>query len=506
MRTVIFAAVLLPLFFVHGEESPAAKTPDAATLVKQGRFLFGQNKYPEALKAFEEALDKTPSNKETRFLAATAAFWARKPERALDYWNRLYDAVARGGDDEWEIEKNRVITLAALGQIDACELAVERLREIRAGGKSNAAKIASGFVREHFFGKRMRAGCWETLDERGDAPAIWTIAVKRENDPPPAAGNSPKDKVPRAVEPPSEKTIATLAVETAALPGGGTGFVFSEETEDTRRIYKRWAERPAYPEVRALVLAALAGTAQPLEEKPLKPAPAALIPDEDDEAVPLEIKAMTLDPQTETIVFTAWKLKRVQADVTRLARIQPGDETSLAEYMREFNDKYPRAATTASELAELIWSAKPECVRTACDKLVKLSARSAYLEFALLTALNTRNHDIPEMPLLIFSKSKDFLVRETTGLIWARHGRKEGLEVLFNELETADARGCELVMGSLEELIGHVLDAPPNSKSADAEAKLKEWKTAAAEWRIANLNKLEYIRDTKPGEASWIKK
>lgn len=503
MRTIIFAAVVLPFFFVHGEEPPVAKAPDAETLVKQGRFLFGQNKYVEALKAFEGALDKTPTNKETRFLAAMAAFWARKPERALDYWNRLYDAAARGGDDEWEIEKNRVVTLAALGQFEASELAVERLREIRAGGKSPAAKTASGFVREHFFGKRMRAGCWEALDERGDAPAIWTLIVKRETDE--AAGNSAKDKTPKAPEP-FEKTIATLAVETAPLPGGGTGFVFSEETEDTRRIYKRWAERPAYKEVRVLILAALAGTAEPLEEKPLMPAPTALLPDEDDEAVPLEIKAMALDSQTETIVFTAWKLKRVQADVTRLARIAPGDEASLAEYMREFNDKYPRAATTASELAELIWSAKPECVRTACDKLVKLSARSAYLEFALLTALNTRNRDIPEIPMLILSKSKDFLVRETTGLILARHGRKDGLEILFTELETADARGCELVMGALEELIGHVLDAPPNSKSADVETKLKEWKAAAAEWRTANLNKLEFIRESKLGEASWIKK
>ena len=154
----------------------------------------------------------------------------------------------------------------------------------------------------------------------------------------------------------------------------------------------------------------------------------------------------------------------------------------------------------------MIRDAKPESVRIACDKLVKLSGRSAYLEFALLSALSSRNKDIPGAALEAFASSKDFLVRETTGLILARHGHIEGIEILFNELDAADARGCELVMGSLESLIGHAFDAPPNSKSADAEEKLKAWKAAATEWRLANVPKLEYIRDAKAGEPIWAKK
>src|SRR5439155_19898400 len=109
----------------------------------------------------------------------------------------------------------------------AAELAVMRLNETRAGGKSPAAQAATGFVREHVFGKGMRAGFWEAFDERGEAPALWSITVSADVE------KTPQEN---AKSPPEEKTIATLAVEAAALPGGGNGYVFSEETADARRI------------------------------------------------------------------------------------------------------------------------------------------------------------------------------------------------------------------------------------------------------------------------------
>jgi len=292
------------------------------------------------------------------------------------------------------------------------------------------------------------------------------------------------------------------------LPGGGTGFVFSEETDEARRIYKRWAQRPEYLEVRALALAVLGGKAQPIEDIPHKPVPAAVgaLGAVDDEAVPQEIKDLRLDPQAENIVFTAWKLRGVQADVTELARIAPGDTVALDEYLRVFNSKYPRASVTAGELSDIVSTAKPEHVRAACAKLATLTPRSAYFEFALLTALNTRDRDIPTGMMMAFAKSRDFMVRQTTALLLARHGQMYGLEMFFDEIANADPRGCELLAGALDELLGHVLDSPPNSKAADAVEKLKQWKSTAANWRAANLAKLEFNPNTKAGEACWVKK
>ena len=483
-----------------GETDAAKSTP--AEWVKQGRQLFEQTRYADALALFEKALDEKPASKEFRTLAATAAFWARKPARSLDYWNRLYDAAPRGGDEEWTIEINRVPVLAALGKTDAADMAVERLHELRSSDTCLAARIAKGFNREYFFGQNMRAGCWEEFDERGDAPAIWTVIVQTVPDPPPAAAAS---KSSARQEPPQSKRIATLAVNVAGLPGGGPGYVFLETTGDATRVYKRWTQRPAYPEVRALILAVLKASIQPLEEKTLSAAPIALAIDDDD-AVPQEIKDMALVAQAETIVFTAWKLRGVQADVTRLSRIAPGDNAALEEYFREFNAKYPRAAAAAGELSELVSAAKAEHVRAACDKVLKMTQRSAYMEFAMLTALNSRDRDIPPEIMAAFSKSADFLVRETTALILARHGQRHGVEMLFDELAKADARGCELITGTLDELIGHVLDSPPNSKSADTDAKLMDWKKAAAEWRTTTLDKLDFNAKPKTGEPYWATK
>ncbi len=512
MRALLVLCTLTFVATRGGEpaDKNAARAADAAEFVKQGRQLFGQAQYGEALRAFEKALDKAPANKETRFLAALAAYWARKPERALEYWNQLRDlatrdAATRGGNDEWEVEKNRVLALTAMGKFDAAELAVMRLREIRADGKSSAAKTARGFVREHFFGKNMRAGFWEAFDERGDAPALWSVTVTQSVEAPPtpviAGDAAATEKAAPAKRPLVDKNVAAIAVEPEVLPGGGAGYVLSEEAGDMRRIYKRWVRRPEYAEVRALALDVLHGTAAPLEEKQLPPAPADPTEVNGTHIVPHEIHSMGLDVQTETMVYIAWKLRLVKANVTDLARLE--DPAAIDDYVREFNAANPRAAGDASELTELIKEAKAENVGKACEIIMKLTFRSAYLEFALLTALNTRNRDIPEEPLRAFLKSPDFMVRETSALLLARHGKKDGVEILFKELESADARGCVLLMAALDELLGHVLDSPPNPHAAEVGEKLKAWKSTAADWRAANFEKLIFDRNSKPGEASW---
>jgi hypothetical protein len=319
-----------------------------------------------------------------------------------------------------------------------------------------------------------------------------------------AAGSDAAKAAPAvaAKRPPVEKNIATLAVEPAVLPGGGAGYVLSEETDDARRIYKRWSARPEYAEVRTLALSVLDGTAAPLEEKAIKAVPPDPLEKDGTHIVPHEIHSMGLDVQTETIVYIAWKLRLVNANVTDLARLE--DPAAIDDYVRDFNAASPHAASDASELTELIKEAKAENVRTACDTILKLTFRSPYLEFALLTALNTRNRDIPEEPLRAFLKSPDMMVRQTSALLLARHGKKDGVEILFKELESADARGCVLLMAALEELLGHVLDSPPNPHAPDVSGKLKAWKSTTADWRAANFEKLTFIRNPKPGEPCWI--
>lgn len=473
---------------------PAA---DAVAFVKKGRALFDKNKFSDALREFERALLKTPADKDARFLCGLAAYWARMPDKALSYWNQLADQTARGGNAEWNITRHRVMALSASKDIGAADMAIERLRELRASGNASAAKTALGFVREHFFLEDVRAGCWEAFDERGESPSVWTFSVARLA--------SEKHK--------SDQLVATLAVERAPLPGGGAGFVFSEETSEggreLRKLYKRWVERPNYAEVRELALSVIKGDAKTIEEKDLKKiSDAGALENDVTGLVPPQIKAMRLDPQAESIAAAAWRLSEVKADVTRLARIPAEDQPALAEYMNEFNTRYPHAARDASDLTERVLTARAGNLLAACEKITRMEARGSYLEFAMLTALNTRGRDIPPALLESFAESKDFLVRQTSNMLLARMGDKQGLERLLDETRDADARGCELLSAAFSELLGAQIDSPPAAAVENAQEKLSAWKLKLTEWRAANFAKLNFAgaAQNQIGGALWAVK
>ncbi|MEI6231720.1 MAG: hypothetical protein WCT04_01605 [Planctomycetota bacterium] len=502
MRNLIVPTLLVIASFSLACFTLAGEAPSSADLVKEGRKHFEQAHYTAALDAFEKAIATGTAKRETQLLAAAAAYWARQPKRAMEFLNTLNDKTQLGGNDEWNICLCRIMTLHALGQLEAADLCVERMRDIRSAGKSKLAREAKGFVRENIFGKNMRAAIWEAFDERGDAPTAWTIIVTRRDDAPvtPAKPGERQD-------PPAEKKIATLAVEVTALPAGGTGFAFTEETDEARRVYKYWTARPTYAEACALVLAVLGGTAEPLEEKLHKPPLITVVGLDEDDAMSQEIRDMKLNAEAENIVVTAWKLRKVQADITKLARILPTDKAALETYMRDFETTYPRASATAGELSEIVSNAKAANVKIACEKLAKLSTRSPYLEFALLTALNTRDRDIPAATMMAFAQSRDAVVRQTTALMLARRGQKHGLELLLADLNTADPRGCELIAGKLDDVLGHVFDTPPNSSAADVEKKSAAWKSSVLDWQKANWDKLEFNATPVVGEGYWtIKK
>ncbi len=494
------AAVLIALAFARSASAVEVKPVDEDP-VKKGRKLFDQGKFKDSLAEFEKALVKNAGDRDTRFLCGLAAYWARLPKQALKYWDQVAEPAPRGTDAEWNIVRHRVMALSALKQFDAAELAIDRLREIRSGGKSPSATAALGFVREHFFLEDVRAGCWETFDERGEAPNAWTFTVAR-----PGSGKGDPDKV-----------VASLAVERAPLQGAGIGFAFSEEAREgppekqreMRRVYKHWATRPEYAEVRELALSVIVGTAKPLEETEIKkPPPSAAQTPDLEGVVPPEIKAMGLDPQAEAIVAAAWRLSAVKADVTRLARIAPDDAAGLQDFMREFNAQFPRAARDASDLTERVITAKAANVRLACEKISAWKERHAYLEFSLLTALNTRGRDIDPKLLETFAASSDFIVRQTANMMLARMGEKSALQHLFDEADKADARGCELLSVAYDELLGHQFDTPPAPVAENSAEKLKEWKRKLNEWLAANLEKLAYSPEAKekPNMPYWVVK
>ena len=157
-----------------------------------------------------------------------------------------------------------------------------------------------------------------------------------------------------------------------------------------------------------------------------------------------------------------------------------------------------RAATIAALLSLAQATNDESAVWTA---LPKLGERRPYLDFVLLTALNTRGKDIPAAWLQPLLDSSDFMVRQTAAMLAARQGEQEALGLLFKALKQADWAACSILSISLQEMLGGVLGAPPtDAKNAKA---LKTWRTQAFQWWQQNGGQLQYVRDAQTGQARW---
>jgi tetratricopeptide (TPR) repeat protein len=511
------AAVLPPLIRGGqggscGEEKPepqpkTEKADPFDTAVKEGRELFKKKLYVESLDRFALALTLKPENREAAMLAGMAAFWARNPQRALEFWTELLDTAKRNSVEEFEIETQRVMALYAMKQVDAAETVVDRIYELRR--KLPALKSVDGFVREHIFlkdpsapadkrnEKILRIGCKEVFDERNEAQRVWIFAV---------VAQSEKD----------EPLVKRYTVESSALPGGEAGYVFVEDSSAGRRTFKRWLQKPQYPEVRTLLLHAVYGKVQPIEAPPAVAAtdPAKKTPGTPDDKTPpkkldtpevsarifteqelgmaARVAQMTADPGAQQILTVAARLRETDFDVTKLTRLSLSDPQLAARYLEELKPRAPFAQEDAAELVDLISKARPEILAEAFTKLNKLGPRQPYLDYALLTGLNTRGRELAAAFLRECQKSPDLMVRQTAALMFGRAGEKKALNLLFKEVETADALVSGVLYDSLTELLGKVFPAPPPPGN---DAALKEWKQTVAKWWQQNEKKVSIFQD-----------
>lgn len=525
-----FAFRLLPSAFclllsAAAGEAPPAPPPAASELsaaegqIKQGREAFQKREYQRALAFFERALAYDVNDRSTQYLAGIAAYWSRDYPRAMSYFNKLLEKAPRDSDDEWRIESARVMTFSAQGEHDAAEAVAQRLYELRR--KLPQTPATAGFVREHFFlnaseGKetrRFRVGAWEVIDPRGEFPDLWTFPIV-------------------ALEGSEERVIRTLRVEITSLPGGGPGYALSEGESPSKNTYKYWVQRPDYAAVRSVARRVFVGELAPLQDEPraAKPAatataPATATPAEPVAPNPITTPAATaptvrvfsqkdldgagkiarwgLPPAVSQILTLSVRLKDVEFDVTKLTRAALNDPKDADRLLEELRKSAPFAPEDAAQLVELIAKVKAEDLATASENLAKLGPRKPYLDYALLTAFNTRGKDVPVFFLRETLQSKDALVRQTSALLLARYGEGAALEILFKDIAAADALGCVMLNGWLEELLGSELPPPPAPLRDGNPPGLDAWKEKAGAWWKEHATKLKHIPEPKPGDPYW---
>jgi len=454
--------------------------------IQKGRDFFQKKKYAEARTEFKAALALRPDHGDARFLAGLAAYWARQPELALDDWNTLLDKAPRDSAEEWELQRHRVLALSALSQ-DAADTCVERLYELRSEGKVKAAQTARGFAREHLVSGNLRAVVWEVFDERGESEDLWTCPVV----------NDEKDQQP----------LKIISVKAALMPGGTPGFALIEEGPGYIRTFQRWAKKPDYAAVRPIVAGAFQCKLKALDEKAADNAgrfgPAdAEKPVTERENIAPRIRSLQLSPEASRMVNVAARLREVDFDITRLTRLSLTDPDLAERLVRELKARSPLAQEDAAELVDLLSRAKPEHATEAFASILKLGARKPYLDFVLLTAINTRGSaDAPPGLLEVLSQNKDFMVRQTALLMCARTGNPDSLQALVKEAESADATGANILGANLQEVLAAV-PAPP-APGAQDDAALKKWRDAIAAWHKGHEKNLKFNPKPKPGQPFW---
>ena len=129
--------------------------------------------------------------------------------------------------------------------------------------------------------------------------------------------------------------------------------------------------------------------------------------------------------------------------------------------MQQLAKKAPFAQDDAAALLKLISQAKSKELEAVWTALPKLGERHPYLDFVLLTALDSRGKDVPDAWLQPLLDSADFMVRRTAAMLAARQGDKEALGLLFDEVKKADWAACSILSISLAELLGGVLARRP---------------------------------------------
>jgi len=507
-------AALLVLAAVHsfaGEPASTRMADPAALSIKRGRELFKERRFIEALDQFALALTLKPDDRDTAFLAGVSAYWARMPERAIEFYNELLDTAPRNSQEEWKLETQRIMALYQLNQIEVAEQVAERIYELRQ--KVPALKSNDGFVREHLFVRErvteqqkegagvvdmqrlLRIGCYEVFDDRKEAQNVYAF---------PITVHSAKD----------DPLIKRLVVTSNVLPSGEAGYILTEEGAEDRTVFKRWLQRPPYAEVRALVLQALKGEVQPLEQKkkPEALAPSAGAPPSAD-APPFErvftngelaaaakIAALALDAKAAQILTLAGRLREVDLDITRLTRLSLSDPAMAERYLGELKTRAPYSREDAAELVDLISKAKPDQLAVAFEKLPKIGPRRPYLDYVLLTGLNTRGADFFGTLLKECQRSADFMVRHTAALMLARGGDKKSVAQLIKELETADELACSIVQDSLVELLGNVIGKPPPG----SDLALSKWKADVAQWWQHAERKFTFAEQRRNHEPYWV--
>jgi tetratricopeptide (TPR) repeat protein len=225
--------------------SPTKNTPEyRQTLVEQ-------EKYPEALQAYKQALEKDPKNPELLYNTGLIAYLSGQPKEAVLHWSRLKEI----DPTDWRLRTKLIQGYEAAVQPKQRDAERAELLALRKRSGDEELRKLKFYCRDQFVVGQGRMMVFEYFELVGDEPIRWSFNLFE-----------PDGRTVNA-----RYTLGTSRTETAFArerklikPGQRLFYLDGYLQGDAQALFAVFVGEPSYDEVKAAVLQILHGQRKPL--------------------------------------------------------------------------------------------------------------------------------------------------------------------------------------------------------------------------------------------------
>ena len=243
-------ALVVVLGFSPTTRAQAQNTPEYRSE------LAHQKNYPEALKAYREALEKDLMNPALLFNVGLMAYLAGKPEESLDPWLKLKEIEPQN----WRVRTKLIQAYEALGQPGKRDAEIAALLKLRKTTTDKVLKETKFFIRDQFSVGETRVMVFDYFDLEGDEPIRWSFDLL------PTEGKHIKDRYILTLY----KATNARALEIKEIKKDERLFHL-DGYKDDRRIHEMYGDfvgEPVYETIKATVQEIIQGKRSPHLAKP----------------------------------------------------------------------------------------------------------------------------------------------------------------------------------------------------------------------------------------------
>jgi len=213
--------------------------------------LAAERKYPEALRAYRDALTKDPKNPVLLYNAGLMAYLAEKPKEAIEFWSK----GRKIEPDNWHLRPKLIQAYEAAGDRKKRDAERAELYKLRKNAKNEELKNLKYYCRDQFSVGKARVMVLEYFELTGERAVRFSFLVLKPNS---------RDIESRyTLE--SDSTTDQIAKEAKEIKPDQRLFTLDGYLNGGRshRTYEFFVDEPKYDKVKVAVKEILQGKRKP---------------------------------------------------------------------------------------------------------------------------------------------------------------------------------------------------------------------------------------------------